>query len=68
MPIEFSSNALPFGASTVAPALTQRPASGTSAVTTISPFTARSATVVGGVHAAIHHDAFDHGIARHRDR
>ena len=62
-------NGLPFGAITVAPAFTQRLASGTSAV--IDDVAARGALgdpVVGLVHAAADHDALDHLIARHRDR
>src|SRR5262245_23520861 len=43
MPIESSVKARPVGASTVAPAFTQRPASGTSAVTTTAPCPARAA-------------------------
>ena len=43
MPIESSVKALPFGAMTSAPAFTQRLASGTSAVMTMSPRAARSA-------------------------
>ena len=43
MPIEFSSNGRPFGVITLAPAFTQRLASGTSVVTTTSLAPARSA-------------------------
>ena len=43
MPIDSSVNGLPFGAITSAPALTQRLASGISAVITMSPLPARSA-------------------------
>ena len=43
MPMPASVKARPFGAITLAPAFTQRPASGTSAVTTMSPGPTRSA-------------------------
>ena len=69
MPIESAVKGLPFGAITVAPAFTQRLASGTSAVMTMSPAPcALGNPVVGFVHAAADHDALDHLISRDRDR
>ena len=68
-PIEASVNALPFGAITSAPALTQRLASGTSAVTTMPPRAgALGDPVVRLVHAGADHDALDHFISGNGDR
>ncbi len=68
MPIELSVNVLPFGAITLAPALTQRLARGMSAVTTTSPGQGPLGDpVVGDIRAARHHDPLDECIARHHD-
>ena len=61
--------ARPFGAMTSAPDFTQRLASGTSAVITMSPRAgALRDPVVRFVHAGAHHDPLNKLIARDRDR
>ena len=68
MPIESLVNARPFGAMTSAPAFTQRLASGTSAVTTMSPARALRDPVVGLIHAGADDHALDKRIPRDGDR
>jgi len=68
LPIDCSVNGLPLGAITSAPALTQRLASGMSAVMTISPFTgALRYPVIGGIHPGTRRDAFDQRVVRYPD-
>ena len=68
-PMESLVKARPFGAITSAPDLTQRLASGTSAVMTMSPRPARSAIQLSASSMpGADDDALDKPIARHRDR